>query len=248
MKILTTLLFVLIAAVLGAVGFAYSGLYDVSASSSHSGFVEWLFSTTSRASIERRAGEIEVPDLDNEDLVLAGINDFDSMCVGCHGGPGKDPEAMGQGLNPPAPDLAEEAAEMTPAELFWVTKNGIKMTGMPAWGATHGDDAIWPVVALMTRLPELDAAAYQSLLASAEGQGHHAPDAAGAEHSHEEGGEAAGDAAHEHGESQDNEHGGAMGEDMDNHDQPHEHGEAAEPETGPEASEEHDHSTHEHNR
>ncbi len=247
MKTLTTLLIVLIVVALGIVGFAYSGFYDVSASSSHSGFVDWLLATTSHASIKRRAGQIEVPDLDNEDLVLAGINDFDSMCVGCHGGPGKDPEAMGQGLNPPAPDLAEEAAEMTPAELFWVTKNGIKMTGMPAWGATHGDDAIWPMVALMTRLPDLDAAGYQSLLASAEGHGHHAPDAAGAEHSHEEGDEAAGVAAHEHEESHDDEHGEPMGEVMDNHDEPHEHGAAAEPETAPEASEEHDHSTHEHN-
>ncbi len=226
MKTLTTLMIVLIVAVLGTIGFAYSGLYDVSASSSHSGFVEWLLSTTSHASIERRAGEIAVPDLDNEDLVLAGINDFDSMCVGCHGGPGKDPEAMGQGLNPPAPDLAEEAAEMTPAELFWVTRNGIRMTGMPAWGATHDDASIWPVVAFMTRLPGLDAPAYQELLASAEGQGHHAQDAAGEEHSHEGDEESTGAAIHLHEDGTE-----------------HVHEEAAEPEAPPE----HDHSTHEHN-
>jgi hypothetical protein len=81
---------------------------------------------------------------------------------------------MGQGLNPPPPDLADSAAHMTPAELFWVTKNGIKMTGMPAWGATHADEALWPVVAFMTRLPELDGAGYAALLAEAQGHGHHA--------------------------------------------------------------------------
>ncbi len=228
MKTLTTLIIAVVIALLGIVSYAYSGLYDVSASSPHSGVLHWLLSTTSHASIERRASEIEVPELDNDDLVLAGINDFNSMCAGCHGAPGKDPEAMGQGLNPPAPDLAEKAAELTPAELFWVTKNGIRMTGMPAWGATHGDDSIWPVVAFMTRLPQLDEAAYQELLESAAGQGHHASDAADAEHSHEESDEAADNAAHDH-------------------DEPHEHGEAVEPETVPEASEEHDHSTHEHN-
>ena len=201
MKILTTLITIVAVVLLGVVGFAYSGLYDVSASSAHSGVVNWLLSTTSDASIERHASDIEVPDLDDEALVLAGINDFNSMCTGCHGAPGQDPEAMGQGLNPPAPDLSEEAAEMTPAELFWVTKNGIKMTGMPAWGATHGDDSIWPVVAFMTRLPELDESAYQELLASAAGQGHHAPGAANAEHSHEESDEAAGE-GHGHEESE----------------------------------------------
>ena len=198
MKILTTLLIVLIVAVLGVIGFAYSGLYDVSARSSHGGFVDWLLSTISHVSIERRAGEIVVPDLDNEDLILAGINDFDSMCAGCHGAPGRQPEAMGQGLNPPAPDLAEEAAEMSPAELFWVTKNGIRMTGMPAWGATHDDDSIWPVVAFMTRLPELGAAGYQQMLADAAGHGHHAENAAGQEHSHAGDEESSGGVIHIH--------------------------------------------------
>ena len=227
MKTLTTLIIAVAVALLGIVGYAYSGLYDVGASSSHSGFVDWLLSTTSHASIERRASEIEVPELADESLVLAGINDFNSMCAGCHGAPGKDPEAMGQGLNPPAPDLAEEAAELTPAELFWVTKNGIRMTGMPAWGATHDDESIWPVVAFMTRLPELDASAYQELLASAAGQGHHAADAAGEEHSHDQTEESSGGEIHIHEDGSE-----------------HVHEEVAEPEEPPED----DHSTHEHNR
>jgi len=159
----------------GIVGFTYSGLYNVGASSPHSTFSNWLMSTTSRASIRRRAGEVDVPNLDDDELVRAGANDFDAMCVGCHGAPGQEPEAMGQGLNPSAPDLADSAAHLSPAELFWVTKHGIKMTGMPAWGVTHDDDALWPVVALLARLPELDADSYQALLASAEGVGHHEP-------------------------------------------------------------------------
>ena len=226
MKTLTTLIIAVAVALLGIVGYAYSGLYDISASSSHSGFVDWLLSTTSHASIERHANNIAVPDLGDEALVLAGINDFNSMCAGCHGAPGKDPEAMGQGLNPPAPDLAEEAAELTPAELFWATKNGIRMTGMPAWGATHDDESIWPVVAFMTRLPDLDASAYQELLASAEGQGHHAENAAGEEHSHDETEESSGGEIHIHADGAE-----------------HVHEEAAEPEEPPE----HDDSTHEHN-
>ena len=178
MKTLTTMIIVVAIGVIAVVGFAYSGIYDVGASSSHSGIVNWLLSTTSHASVERQAKGLEVPDFEIDALALAGVNDFNSMCTGCHGAPGQDPEAMGQGLNPPAPDLAESAAEMTAAELFWVTKNGIKMTGMPAWGATHDDDALWPVVALMKKLPDLDAAGYQALLADAEGFGHHAEDEA----------------------------------------------------------------------
>lgn len=173
MRILTTILIAVAIGSLLIVAFAYSGLYDVSATAPHSRLVSWFLSATSHASVQRRARDIEVPDLDDETLILAGANDYDSMCAACHGAPGMSPEAVGQGLNPPAPDLAEEVLEMTPAELFWVTKNGIKMTGMPAWGVTHDDQTIWPVVAFMTRLPGLDQAAYKELLADAEGVGHH---------------------------------------------------------------------------
>ena len=175
MRILVSLAMVILLAVLAVIGYAYSGHYDVSAGSQHSGFANWLLSTTSRSSIERRAAGMEVPDLSDNALVRAGANDFNAMCVGCHGAPGQGPQAMGQGLNPAAPNLSESAQHMSPAELFWITKNGIKMTGMPAWGATHEDDALWPVVSLMLKLPELDADSYQALLASAEGMGHHEP-------------------------------------------------------------------------
>ena len=103
----------------------------------------------------------------------------------------------------------------------------LEIQSYQAWGATRGDDSIWPVVALIIRLPGLDETAYQSLRDSAEGHGHHAQDAADDEHSHEESDESTGYAAHDHGGSED-----------------HEPDEAAQPE----APEEHDHSTHEHNR
>jgi len=185
MKIISTLVVTLIVGLLAVAGFVYSGLYDVSAHSPHSGLVAWLLSTTSHVSIERHASRIDVPNLENETLALAGISDFDSMCTGCHGAPGRDPEAMGLGLNPAAPDLSEAAQEMTPAELFWVTKNGIKMTGMPAWGKTHGDDELWPVIAFLTRLPELDSDSYQAMLASAASMGHHTDDEPAEVHTHE---------------------------------------------------------------
>jgi mono/diheme cytochrome c family protein len=220
MKILSTLVITAGIVLLSIIGIAYSGIIDVSANTPHGGFVEWLLETTSDASIERQARAIEVPNLDDEALVLAGVNDFNSMCIGCHGAPGIDPEAVGKGLNPAAPNLSESATEMTSAELFWVTKYGVRMTGMPSWGATHGDDSIWPVVALLTKLPGLDALAYQELLESAAGHGHHAPDSPAEEHSSEEGDES------------------AIADDQSEADEM----------VQPQAPEEHDHSTHEHDR
>ena len=93
------------------------------------------------------------------------------MCLSCHGAPGKVQTEMSKGLNPQAPDLAESSREMTAGELFWITKNGIKMTGMPAWGLTHTDDKIWPIVAFIKKLPEITGAEYDSMEVRLKSQG-----------------------------------------------------------------------------
>jgi mono/diheme cytochrome c family protein len=172
-SILSTLLVGTVVALIGGVGFAYSGLYDVSATSPHWPVSNWLMKTTMHASVERRAGEIVVPEL-NDAMKQAGANDFETMCVSCHGSPQRGPNAMGQGLNPKALDLTQSAKHLMASELYWITKNGIKMTGMPAWSASHTDAELWPVVAFMIELPNLDAAGYARYLERASGAGHHA--------------------------------------------------------------------------
>ena len=58
---------------------------------------------------------------------------------------------IGKGLYPTPPDLALAARRYTAAELFWIIKNGIKMTGMPAW-SDHSDEEIWATVAFLQKL------------------------------------------------------------------------------------------------
>ena len=167
-----------------------------------------------------------MPNLNDDALVFAGANDFNSMCLGCHGAPGQPPKAMGLGLNPSPPDLAKSALEMSSAELFWVTKYGIKMTGMPSWGATHDDDSIWPVVAFIMKLPDLGVTQYQDLLINAKGMGHHADNSINSEQLH--GGKAI--ESNNHDDNADN----------------HENDDLDSSEYLPLESEQHDHSTHEH--
>ncbi|MCZ6709965.1 MAG: cytochrome c [Gammaproteobacteria bacterium] len=231
-----TLLVAAVLAVAGAVVFVYSGVYDVSASIPHNAVSNWAMATTRQMSVERRAKDIAVPNLSDEALPHAGVNDFEAMCVGCHGAPGKQPGPAGQGLNPPAPDLQQVARERTPAELFWVIKHGVRMTGMPAWGATHEDEALWPVVALIMTLPDLDTDAYKRLLDSAKGMGHHA-DRAGSDHgTHDHDALASVEGLGHHPDRADSDHG------AHDHDAPASAEDPPEPEQQPE----HDHSTHEH--
>jgi mono/diheme cytochrome c family protein len=148
--------------------FALSGLYDVAADTEHTGPVEWVLRTTQSRSVHRRAGEVRPPAwLARPDpaVLRTGLVHYHEMCVTCHGAPGVDLSEIAQGLNPPPPELSQEAEE--PEELFWVTKHGIKMTGMPAFGVTHDDEEIWAIVAFLQQMPRMTKEQYQARLVAA---------------------------------------------------------------------------------
>jgi mono/diheme cytochrome c family protein len=206
MKTVTTVVVVVLVVVASALAMIVSGFYHVGASVPHGGFTSWALHTTMARSVARRAADIPVPDLSTEEMRLAGINDFEAMCAVCHTAPGTQASGLARGLNPPAPDLAQSAEELSPQELFWVTKHGIRMTGMPAWGTTHSDEEIWPVVAFMRTLPGLRVAQYREMLEAAKGRGHHAGEAAEAGHEGEGGHHETGDAAPAAEHADDHEH------------------------------------------
>lgn len=164
--ILVTLIGTLAVITLAGLVVIYSGVYDVAASNQDSSFVRWVLSTTRRHAVDRQAQDISIPATAQQpspEFLRKGFVHYDEMCVGCHAAPGVEAGEIQAGLNPRPPRLAKLAENRTPAELFWVIKHGIKMTGMPAWGATHDDEEIWAVVSFVKKLPELSPAEYQSM-------------------------------------------------------------------------------------
>ena len=145
----------------------YAGLYNIAADVPHTQPVYWLFETVRERSIAARARNIVVPnDLDDANRISSGAGQYAEMCSGCHLAPGMKRTEISRGLYPRAPELRRET-ELTPAEQFWVIKHGVKMTGMPAWGVTHGDELLWDVVAFVRKLPELTAEQYHTLVKNA---------------------------------------------------------------------------------
>ena len=168
MKIIITFLVFVIVLIVGGLIFINSGLYDVAATKPETEIVKWVLETTKEKSVRSRSKDITVPNLEEESLTVMGFHHYDQMCVGCHGAPGISPSEIGEGLNPEPPDLSEVAAHMTPSELFWITQNGIKMTGMPAFGPTHSDEELWGIVAFMQKLPDLSPVKYKEMKENSE--------------------------------------------------------------------------------
>lgn len=138
-------------------------MYNVSAMHPDNGLIAKMLDITSDHSVERRAADIKVPNLNDPVLINEGLSHYKEMCQSCHNAPGHDETELAKGLNPDAPNLYKWGYKMNPAHVFWVTKNGIKMTGMPAWGKTHSDQKIWAIVAAVKKLHDISPAQYDSV-------------------------------------------------------------------------------------
>ncbi|QYJ24298.1 c-type cytochrome [Achromobacter sp. ES-001] len=146
-----------------AVGSAvvYFGWYDVSATGPHTMPVYALLDVASTRSVKLRSADIKVPDLDSPQRIRRGDALYRAHCAQCHGGPGQGPEPYALGLNPPPPPLVTSARERPAAEVFWIIRQGIKMTGMPAWQYRMTDEQIWDVVGYLRVLPTLSPQQYR---------------------------------------------------------------------------------------
>lgn len=163
---LAAILSVSIAAIAtGMAIFVYSGAYEVAATTPHFKFTSRVLRTVKERSLARQARNVEVPELDDPQKVHAGLRSFQEMCVVCHGAPGEPATQLSKGLYPKAPDLARAVKAWTPAEQFVIIRNGLKMTGMPAWGPTHSDEDIWAIVAFLKIFPSMPQTEYREAVA-----------------------------------------------------------------------------------
>lgn len=170
MTVIKTLLIAAVVIIVGFVAFVYSGVYNIAADEPHSAFTRWALQTTRVQSIEMRKGKIPVPaNLNDPERFHRGAQEYAEMCEGCHLGPGVKPTPVHEGLKPEPPDLGKVAEARSPQYLFWTIKHGIKLTGMPAWGETHGNEELWDIVAFLEKLPQVTPGEYAQL--SSRGQG-----------------------------------------------------------------------------
>ena len=182
MKVMSTIFIFIILVIVGFFIFVYTGKYDVAATKPHTTLVKFIMNTATEQSIRSHAAGITVPSLDGESMIKTGFDHYNEMCVGCHGAPGVKPSETAKGLYPKPPDLADVIEELSPGELYWITKNGIKMTGMPAFGPTHSEDELWSIVAFLRRLPDLTPEEYKAMVEKEKAENHEHHHEAGHEH------------------------------------------------------------------
>jgi mono/diheme cytochrome c family protein len=108
--------------------------------------------------VPRGARELKNPLSPSPELLAMGRAHFADHCALCHGNDGRGQTEIGKNLYPKAPDMTlAETQSLTDGELFYVIKNGVRLTGMPAWGGdTPADDlASWHLVLFIRHLPKI---------------------------------------------------------------------------------------------
>jgi mono/diheme cytochrome c family protein len=156
-----TITILLMLGIVAAAGFVYLGIYNVAATEQHTRPVYTLLEYAMRKSVMRRASPIQAPDLPDEQRARAGLVHYRAHCARCHGAPGVAPEPFSFGMTPTPANLVATAREWEPAELYWVIRQGIKMSGMPAWEYRLSEQEIWDIVAFVEHMPMLSPQEYE---------------------------------------------------------------------------------------
>lgn len=162
-KIILTFIFTLVIIVAATTAYMYSGAYDVGQMVPHNSITKWMIRTTTHHSINKRLKDIKVPVLNDTAMFVEGFLHYNEMCVMCHGAPGIDPGEMAEGLYPSPPKFYKSNNMPDTDESFWIIKNGIKMTSMPAFGPSHTDKSIWDITAFfLNKMNTMSPEEYQS--------------------------------------------------------------------------------------
>jgi mono/diheme cytochrome c family protein len=156
MRFLAGMVTALLLLLVAAAAVVATGSFDVAATRPPGLVEKRLAGIALDRAVAKRAPDRKNPLQASPEVLARGLRGYKEMCVTCHGAPGVDPSEAGEGLNPPAPDLTlAKVQSRSDGELFWIVQNGIRMTGMPAFGPTHKEEAIWRMVAFIRHLPEL---------------------------------------------------------------------------------------------
>ncbi len=146
---------------------AVGGWFVLSAVGARHGFSARDEPTAVEAFVARQLRHLSVPPaarravnpvMQTDEVLAEAREHFADHCALCHGNDGRGDTPIGRNLYPKAPDMtASKTQSLSDGELFYIIENGVRLTGMPAWGgeAQHDDEASWKLVHFVRHLPSI---------------------------------------------------------------------------------------------
>ena len=121
------------------------------------GRTETFLATKAKRYLVHRSSREGIPPApaDRQASIKEGERLFGTDCAACHGASGHNPTDAGRWMYPRAADLnSRDVQAYSDPEVFWIIKNGIRLSGMPAFGRVESDEHIWDLVFYVRAFPK----------------------------------------------------------------------------------------------
>lgn len=155
MKRWTVIGLIVIAVLVAGAWIAFS-LFNLSALPEPGALETYLATKSKHMLVHGAAARAAIPPapVDAKAAAVQGDMYFGVDCSMCHGASGRKPTDNGRWMYPRSIDLGSaETQSYSDRELFWIVKNGIRLSGMPAFGKMERDEHIWDLVEYIRTLP-----------------------------------------------------------------------------------------------
>jgi mono/diheme cytochrome c family protein len=137
-----------------------------SARAQPSGAETFLATSARRLALPSSYRRLRNPVPASAENLKAGMEHFADHCATCHGNDGSGDTLFGKGLYPKPPDMRKsDTQKKSDGELYYIIENGIRLSGMPAFGesSTTDDTETWKLVIFIRHLPQLTVAESQEM-------------------------------------------------------------------------------------
>jgi thiosulfate dehydrogenase len=154
-KFLLGIVFAVVLLLLIAIGCALLGFLPMRANTSPPKLESQIAMGALDSSIERHAPHLGNPVPVTDDNLIEALKIYTMNCALCHGELNRQPSPLEHSLYPPPPNLISDPDDDPEWHIFYVIKNGIRYSGMPAWDKSLSTDDMWKLTALLSRIEKL---------------------------------------------------------------------------------------------
>jgi thiosulfate dehydrogenase len=147
--------------ILGGLGIALLGFIPTNANATPHQLESHIAMSALDASTEHHAAHINSPVLPSAENLIDGMKIYTMNCSLCHGTLDKKPSPLANSFYPPPPQLVQDPPDDPDWHNYYVIRNGVRYTGMPAWDKALSDQDIWKVTIFLSHMEKLPAAAQE---------------------------------------------------------------------------------------
>jgi thiosulfate dehydrogenase len=164
--VVTGVVLTIVLAIAGGYLFIVSGGVPMATSSAPLPLEETVAKMVLRASYK---GSLDLKDPLplNDDNLKGGADVYNGNCAMCHGALDQPRPDLATAMFPPAPQLLKQGdmvSDDPEGETYWKVTNGIRLSGMPAFGKILNDTRRWQVTMLLAHADKLTPAARKQLV------------------------------------------------------------------------------------